>query len=269
MLMAGNKGGTRHYPAISVADMVEVDRLMVHVYGIALVQMMENAGRSLATLGRHLLGGDAAGRKVVVLAGKGNNGGGGLAAARHLANAGAEVSVALAAAPMELGEAPEVQLGALVHMGIKGTDLPFAAAQLKQILGDADLIVDALIGYSLRGAPREPIASFIRAANAASVPILSLDIPSGLNGDTGLPSKPTVGARATLTLAWPKIGLLSSTAQPFVGHTYLSDIGVPASVYRAVGVDPGAIFSRGPVVEVRRVGNGWEPASVLEGNSAS
>ena len=94
------------YPPISVAQMVEVDRLMIDVYGITLLQMMENAGRSLAAVGRYTVGGDMAGRRMVVLVGRGNNGGGGLAAARHLANAGAEVSVALAAAPSRPGRSP-------------------------------------------------------------------------------------------------------------------------------------------------------------------
>lgn len=257
------------YSAISVADMIEVDRLMVDVFDVALLQMMENAGRNLAAMGRQMLGGNAAGQKVVVLAGKGNNGGGGLAAARHLANAGAEVSVALAASPSDLGKAPEAQLRTLAQMGIHEVELPFAAAELQHHLADADLILDALIGYRLRGVPREPVEGFIRAANAASAPVLSLDIPSGLDGDRGLPFEPTARAKATLTLAWPKAGLLGSAAQPFVGQLYLSDIGVPAAVYRAVGVEPGAIFSRGPIVQVRGVEDGWEPVSVLEESDAS
>lgn len=92
---------------IGVAEMVEIDRLMVEEYGILLLQMMENAGRSLAALAREMLGGSAAGRRVVVLAGQGNNGGGGQMAARHLANAAADVAVVMSAPPGKLGEVPE------------------------------------------------------------------------------------------------------------------------------------------------------------------
>ncbi len=244
---------------ITVAQMIEVDRLMIEDYGIVLLQMMENAGRGLAALARHLLGGNAAGRKVVVLVGNGNNGGGGLVAARHLANASAQVAVALAAEPGALGGVPEHQRTALARMGVVGSEAMTTLADLPRLLNGVDLVLDALIGYSLRGAPREPIASFIRAANGASAPRLALDLPSGLAGDDGLPLDPTIRADATLTLAWPKAGLLTNEARTVVGDLYLADISVPASVYRAVGVDPTALFARGPLVRVRSVGLGWQP----------
>ncbi|HET8631423.1 MAG TPA: NAD(P)H-hydrate epimerase [Thermomicrobiales bacterium] len=236
---------------ISVARMVEVDRLMVAEYGIALLQMMENAGRGVAAVARALLGGSAAGRRVVVLAGKGNNGGGGLAAARHLANAGAAVAVALSAAPAALGAVPARQRRTLARMGVPGSEREATADALPALLARADLVVDALIGYRLRGAPRAPVAAFIRAANAAPAPRLALDLPSGLDGDRGIPADPTVRADATVTLAWPKAGLLAPAARPVVGRLYLVDIGVPAGVYRAVGVEPGALFARGPLVRIR------------------
>jgi NAD(P)H-hydrate epimerase len=240
--------------------MIEVDRLTIEDYGITLLQMMENAGRNLAALARHLLGGDTDGRTVVVLAGRGNNGGGGLVAARHLANSAAHVSVLLAATPGELGVVPEHQRRALVHMGVAGSNGITALADLPRHFDAADLLIDALIGYSLRGAPREPIASFIRAANAASAPRLALDLPSGLAGDQGVPLDPTFRAQATLTLAWPKAGLLTTEARRTVGDLYLADISVPADVYRAIGVDSTAIFARGPIVRVQSMGVGWQPA---------
>ena len=257
---------------ITVAQMRQVDRLMVEEYGILLLQMMENAGRSLAVLARHMLGmnldGDrakrspgspAAGRRVVVLAGKGNNGGGGLVAARHLANAGALVTIALSDSPGELGEAPEHQRRSLLKMGIPGSDRRTEAERLPALLAEAELIIDALIGYSLRGAPHEPVASFIRATNAASAPRLALDIPSGLDGDSGTPYEPCIRADATLTLAWPKAGLLNPAALPYAGDLYLADISVPGAVYRAVGVEPGTLFAHGPVVPVIVHGSSWEP----------
>jgi len=239
------------YTAITVADMVEVDRLTVEEYGVILLQMMENAGRSLAVIGRRLLGGNAAGRDVLVLVGKGNNGGGGLAAARHLANAGARVTIAMTASPPELGDAPRLQHATLAKMGVSGTGRITRVNELRPLLQRANLVVDTLIGYSLHGAPREPIASFIRAANISDATILALDIPSGLDGDSGVPYDPCIRADATLTLAWPKAGLLSPQAQENVGALYLADIGVPDAVYRAVGVEPGTLFARSPVVSVR------------------
>lgn len=202
---------------IRIAQMIEMDRLMVDEYGISLPQMMENAGRSLASLARRLLGGSAAGHKVAVMAGKGNNGGGGLVAARHLANAGADIHVLLAAAPDELGTVPEQQRWILAHMGIAGSHRATTATELPALLAETELVLDALVGYSLRGDPREPVASFIRAANRAAPQRLALDIPSGLAGDSGRPLEPYLEAGVTLTLVWPKAGLLAETAKPYFG----------------------------------------------------
>lgn len=96
-------------PGISVAQMREVDWMMIEDYGIELLQMMENAGRSLAAFVRAQLADTVAGRRIVALVGPGNNGGGGLVAARHLANAGASVIVALAGAAPLRNETPEHQ----------------------------------------------------------------------------------------------------------------------------------------------------------------
>jgi len=246
-------------PPIGVAAMIEVDRLMVDEYGIALVQMMEHAGRAVAEVARRLLGGDVAGRRVAILVGKGNNGGGGLVAARHLANAGAAVAVALAAPPGDLGAIPEHQRRTLARMGVPGSGDATDLAALAGTLNGAAIIVDALIGYRLRGDPRPPVAGFIAAANAATGLRVALDLPSGLDGDSGRPAAPTVRADATVTLAWPKAGLLGAPAASFVGALYLADIGVPRAVYRAVGVDVDTVFSRGAVVPIRQDGDGWCP----------
>jgi NAD(P)H-hydrate epimerase len=243
---------------INVAQMREVDRLMVETYGIALLQMMENAGRSLATVARAHLGGTVAGTRVVVLAGTGNNGGGGLVAARHLANAGAEVRVALTQPPPLPGTVPEHQRQALERMGIVGSDQATGPETLSALLTQADLVLDSLIGYSLHGAPRELAASMIRAANAARTPCVALDLPSGLDGDEGMPADPTIQATCTLTLAWPKAGLLTPAARPFVGELLLADISVPATVYHAVGVERGNLFAAGPVVRISSTTPGWE-----------
>lgn len=207
-----------------------------------------------------MLGGDATERRVLVLVGKGNNGGGGLVAARHLANAGARVTVALAADQGELGEVPGRQLHTLRRMGIDGSDRSTSLAELPALMADTGLVLDAIVGYSLRGAPREPVASFIREAKAASAPRLSLDIPSGLDGDSGIPQEPCFRANTTLTLAWPKAGLLTEAAGHYVGELYLADIGVPEAVYHAVGVDRGQVFARGPILGLEVRGSDWRAA---------
>ncbi|HEX9037868.1 MAG TPA: NAD(P)H-hydrate epimerase [Ktedonobacterales bacterium] len=247
------------HSGISVAQMREVDRLMIEDYGIALLQMMENAGSGVATLARVRLGGALADKRIVALIGPGNNGGGGLVAARHLANAGAVVVAALSSDPPLANETPEHQRRILARMAVTGSERATAPTALPALLDWADLIVDALLGYSGRGAPREPIASFIRAANDARAPRLSLDLPSGLDGDTGQLATLAIQASATLTLAWPKSGLLAPGARHATGDVYLADIGVPEGVYRAIGVDSHALFSSGSILRLRVTPDGWSP----------
>jgi NAD(P)H-hydrate epimerase len=215
--------------------MVEVDRLMIDDFGISLVRMMENAGRGVANLARHLLGGEVSDARVLVLSGTGGNGGGGLVAARHLANAGAEVDVRLASEPDRLTPVPAEQHAILTRMGVR-------VAQGLPLPDGPDLVVDALLGYSLDGAPRGSYAELIRALPA--VPRASLDVPSGLELRTGIVHDPHVEATATLTLAAPKRGLEVNV----VGDLYLADISVPAAVYDALGVEYRSPFAAGPLV---------------------
>src|SRR5713226_5564351 len=227
--------------------MREVDRLMTEEVGISLLQMMENAGRCLATHARGMLGGDARGRQVAVLAGRGGNGGGGLAAARRLNVWGAAVTVVLAQSLKDMRGVPGQQLTILEWIGIP---VRLGADGISDLFADADLVIDALIGYSLRGAPAEPVAALIRAANASGRPMLALDLPSGLDGDSGEASDPTIRATETLTLALPKRGLLAPAARPWVGKLHLADISVPEKVYRRLGLTVGPIFAASDIIPI-------------------
>ena len=227
-------------PTVSVEQMREVDRLMEEQYGAVLLQMMENAGRNLAHLARRsYFDDDARGRKILVLAGSGGNGGGGLVCARRLHNWGAEVRVWLTKSADELGTVPRRQFDIVAAMGI-----PVTIAIGSVDLPAADLIVDAIIGYSLSGAPIGSAAALVTAANRHAAPVLSLDTPSGLDTDTGVPHEPAIRADATMTLALPKTGLLASVAAEHVGELYLADISVPPALYSALGITVGPIFAR-------------------------
>ncbi len=229
-------------PVLTTPQMVEVDRLMIEEYQIELIQMMENAGRNLAELARRDLGGLVVGKSIALLCGAGNNGGGGLVAARHLHNWGANVSLILAFDPSRLKEIPAHQWRILMHMGLdsnKEPDLP-----------KADLILDALIGYGLSGDPRQPVAGWIEKANKAGRPILALDAPSGLDTTSGIPGNPSIKAAATLTLALPKMGLLTREAKDYVGDLYLADISVPPKLYRHLGVEVPNLFEKDTILKV-------------------
>ena len=204
--------------------MREVDRLSVHEYGLGILQMMENAGRNLALHVIDMLG-EARG-EVAILAGSGGNGGG-LCCVRHLHNRGFAVQMILSKEPEELIGAAQAQLQVLMAAGLR----PLALSQTQTALSSAQIAVDALVGYSLRGAPRGNVAELIHACNEHARRILSLDVPSGLNATTGETPGVVVRPERTLTLALPKTGL-----HAVAGDLYLADIGIPPEVYRPLGL---------------------------------
>jgi NAD(P)H-hydrate epimerase len=218
--------------ALTADQMRAVDLVMTDSLHIELVQMMENAGRNLADLALRRFRPASA----VVLAGPGGNGGGGLVAARHLANRGVRVH-SVVARPDGMSPTAAHQLDILRRMGVDVDDEPFGA----------DLVVDALIGYSLHGEPNGRTAELIRWTNSQGGDVLSLDTPSGLDVTTGRAARPCVNATATMTLALPKIGLLDA---PEVGELYVADISVPPAVFRAMGIDVPALFAHDTIVQL-------------------
>ncbi len=214
--------------------MIEVDRVMIEDLGIELIQMMENAGRNLARLVFNLFRPSS----VLILAGSGGNGGGGLAAARHLANRGILVSIALGKDRSSYAGVPGQQLDIADRMGIA----------IDQPLAKADVVVDALIGYSLSGVPRGRVAELIDYTSAQHGIIVALDTPSGLDVTAGSTPGAVVKADATLTLALPKVGLRDS---PEVGELYVGDISVPPGVYDSVDAGPAPDFTKSPILRIR------------------
>lgn len=234
-------------PYLTTDQMREVDRMMIETYGIGLIQMMENAGRNLAHLARtRFLNGDPREREIVILAGRGGNGGGGLVCARRLHNWGAAVRVFLTHPDDAFVGIPAHQLAIVRHMG-----LPITIANEAVALPPADLIIDALIGYSLSGEPRGAAAVLIKAANHHPAPILSLDAPSGLDTSTGTKHTPCIQARATMTLALPKQGLAAN--DDVVGELYLADISVPPGLYARPGLnlEVGPVFSHDDIIRLK------------------
>ncbi len=217
-------------------------------FGIELLQMMELAGRHLAHLARErFLGGEPSDRGVLVLAGPGGNGGGALVAARRLAGWGARVAVALARDRERYRGIPLHQLAIVEEL-----DLPVLGPE-RLPAGRWDLILDGLVGYSLRGAPRGWTARLIELANGPEAPVLSLDLPSGVEASSGRVLEPAVRATATLTLALPKTGLRAPGAAACTGELYLGDIGVPPELYARppLHLEVGPVFSRSDVVRIR------------------
>lgn len=238
---------TQLVPAVTAAQMREVDRLMIETYGVSLLQMMELAGHAVAHLVRMHLDGTVAGKSVVVVAGQGNNGGGGQVAARHLSNWGAAVTVLVESAD-SISEVPHRQWETLAHVPVERQEATRALEVFDH--ARADLIVDALIGYGLRGHPRGWTAAAITRINAQPAPVIALDVPSGLDATTGAPARPCINAAATITIALPKTGLLTPAARPHVGALYLADIGVPPALLARLHLDVGTIFGRRSLIRL-------------------
>lgn len=213
-------------PAVSAEQMREVDRIAVEETGPSLFQMMENAGRNLALTVMEMMANDWKQARYLILAGTGGNGGGGICAARHLANRSLDVSLCIAN-HAKLGEIPKFQKH--IYQSTSG----------KMILIDeldstpADIILDAIIGYGLTLTPHGAALKMIQWANQANLPILSLDVPSGVDATTGESPGEFIRATKTMTLALPKSGLLPEKT----GTLILADIGIPEAAFRKMNLN--------------------------------
>lgn len=218
-------------PSVTAAQMREIDSVAVQEFGLGLLQMMENAGRSLAQIALGMLTHSSC--RVTVLAGTGGNGGGGLCCARHLLNHGCQVDVVLDRDPQALTGAARTQFAILQASGLK----PIPPGGEEQALLGSDLAIDALIGYGLAGAVNGRAAQLIQDCSAFAGLILSLDIPSGMNATSGESPGVSIRPDSTLTLALPKIGLARTG-----GDLCLADIGIPPAVYAAAGISYSSPF---------------------------
>ncbi len=208
-----------------------VDQLAVEEFGFSGLVLMENAGRGTAdVLCRLGIKGP-----VAICCGKGNNAGDGFVIARHLDLRGHEVRVLLWAKPEELtGDA------AMNFRILEKTDVPITIFndsdpdRLSSLIDDAAWIVDALLGTGARGEPRPPLDAVIDRLNAAAAPKLAVDLPSGLDCDTGEPARHTIRAAETCTFVAAKTGFSLPAAAPYIGRLHVLDIGVPQKLVERV-----------------------------------
>lgn len=222
----------REIPSVTEEEMREVDRIAVQDFQLGVLQMMENAGRNLAS---HVIDifGDGAG-VITVLAGSGGNGGGGLCCARHLHNRGYKVKLLLTKPPRALDGAARAQYAILSSIGIAAAELEDA----KKLISEATVVIDALVGYSLQGAPRGNTEVLIEASNEWARNVISLDIPSGVDATTGESPGTSIQTDRTVTLALPKRGL-----DPSMYDLYLTDIGIPPEVFLPLGITLDPFFA--------------------------
>ena len=220
-------------PAVTADQMREIDRIAMDDTGPNLFQMMENAGRSLASLALELLGVDWQRAGIAVLAGSGGNGGGGICAARHLANRGARILLCLSN-PQRLSGVTDFQRKIFQHTA--GREI----SPNELMREKPDLIIDAMVGYSLKGPLSGTVLDLVHWANRASAPVLSLDVPTGIDATNGRAQGEFVRARWTLTLALPKTGLAAVKQDAL----YLADLGIPAKTFERLGLHYASPFGR-------------------------
>lgn len=208
-------------------EMRELDRVTIEDYGVPGLVLMERAGRGVvrAIHARHPV---LAGLRCLVVAGRGNNGGDGFVVARDLRQHGAEVSVFATAPLTEL--TPDTQVNVARYLAIGGVvgqlkseadweRLRFAAAH-------ADIIIDALLGTGFRGPVRDQLADVIEIVNAAAAQVVAVDVPSGIDGDTGAVEGACVEADLTVTFGFPKVGCTVDPGRAYVGDLETVDIGL-------------------------------------------
>lgn len=212
-------------PCLNRAQSREVDRRATVEYGMPSIVLMENAGRGVADkLFEFGLTGP-----VVVCCGKGNNGGDGFVLARHLDLRYATVKVLLWAEPAELTGDAAVNFAVLEKSGvpIEVFGKTHDASRLETHLSRAGHIVDCLLGTGAMGDPRAPLDSVIEQLNAHAAPKIAVDLPSGLDCDTGRASRTTIRARHTCTFVAAKPGFFAPGADAYTGALHILDIGAP------------------------------------------
>lgn len=206
-------------PTLTSRQVAEVDRLAEVRFGISVDWLMEAAGWQVARF---------CGGLTAVVCGIGNNAGDGLAAARHLHRWGRLSSVSCVDAGRLRGPAAR-ERDALGMLGIDISDEPR--------LDGAQVVLDALFGTGLSRAPEGKFAAWIEALNRSGLRVIAVDVPSGLDADTGLAYAPTVRAHTTVTLGLAKPGLLNGDGPGVAGDVWVADIGVPFEVYAAMGIE--------------------------------
>ncbi|HWJ02296.1 MAG TPA: NAD(P)H-hydrate dehydratase [Verrucomicrobiae bacterium] len=217
--------------AVTAAQMVKIEQEAINEYGIPGILLMENAALAVLDAATELLG-DIKGKRVVIIAGKGNNGGDGLALGRHLVNRGAEVKVFLCGQVDDLKPDSHTNfkllrgLGTAIFQVTGETEL----RAFKLALMTCDLAVDALYGTGFRGALPPVEESYVKALNESLKPVVAVDIPSGLEADSGKVYKEAVRARITVSFGLPKLGHFLGLGPEYSGQVRVDSISIPQSL---------------------------------------
>jgi len=214
---------------LSPAEAAALDRDS-QARGISAPSLMENAGREVARAAAAVAGG-LYGTRAVVVCGKGNNGGDGLVAARHLARWGVRVTVVMLEDADDLREPAAANFARLSQTDVRVR--PFSRSTLSRELARADVAVDAIFGTGFRGFPEEEWGAAIEGLNEAGAPVVAVDIPSGVNGETGAIEGEAVWADVTVTFGAAKTGVVLLPGAERAGIVEVAEIGFPEDLIRS------------------------------------
>ena len=209
---------------ITGSQMASIDRRAIDS-GVPGIELMEAAGQGITRVVENLLG-ELQNRHIVILCGKGNNGGDGFVVARQAIQRGAKVQVFTATSANEITGDAKTNFNRLPSDSVQSVD---RIATVQNALTNADIAIDALLGTGIRGPARGIYADLINALSRAKCPIVAVDIPSGLNADTGKIEGPCATATCTVTFALPRIGHFFYPGRAQCGKLHLIDIGIPSA----------------------------------------
>ncbi len=228
---------------LTTSQMREADRRTITDFGIPGFTLMETAGRGAVRAITDWYG-PLRSKQVCLLCGKGNNGGDALVVARCLVDAGANVTVRLVMGTDDLSTDASANLRLLEQLrSAEPGHLQIETGGGTDELSTFDLLVDGLLGTGLEKHLREPVLSLVTAANESHVPIVALDIATGLHGDTGEILGAAIRAGLTVTMAAPKLGLFLGDGPDCTGELVVADVGIPEAVLQSVAdTDPGATY---------------------------
>jgi len=205
---------------VTVSEMKELDRRAIEELGIPSIILMENAGRGVSDVAIDMLKG-ASGKKVAIFCGTGNNGGDGFVAARYLLGQGIELSVYIVGAKSSIKNDPLINLNKLGKMGVKIDEIS------SPIKIDVDVIIDAIFGIGLKGEVKGEVKDIIVDLNRSDISIISIDVPSGLDADTGKILGEAIRAKKTVTMQFAKKGFYIEKGPEYTGEVITVDIGMP------------------------------------------
>ena len=217
---------------IALADeMKKIDKRAIEEYGVPEILLMENAGREVAAAFEEYLGG-VSGKRICVLAGSGNNGGDAFVAARHLMNHGAQISIFLVGSPAHLTKSAALNRDIIIKMGVVVHVLETERDwdKLQVTLRFVDGVVDGILGTGFKGSLRDAAARVVRMVNGHGKPVVAVDIPTGIEADTGNASPEAIRADLTVTFGLPKFGHMIGAGETATGKLLVDDIGIPKAL---------------------------------------